>query len=181
MTIVTALDALLLFLVAHKGQSGYDVRQLMQSTPLGLFSDSPGAIYPALARLEQRGLLASAAEPQGRRKRTYERTDAGVAALTDWLARPVEPDDVQKRGEELTLRYVMTAETLGRGAAMDFLRACVAAEAAHLAEVEAFRDGPGQAQGRASREAVDLGVRLLRERLAWRRELLAQEGQGDDA
>src|SRR5580704_17490919 len=122
MTIVTALDALLLFLVAHKGKSGYDVRQLMQSTPLGLFSDSPGAIYPALARREQRGLLASAAEAQGRRKRTYERTDAGEAALAAWLARPVEPDDVQKRGEELTLRYVMTAETLGRGAAMDFLR-----------------------------------------------------------
>ena len=113
---VTTLDALLLFLVAHKGQSGYDVRQLMQGTPLGLFSDSPGAIYPALARLEQRGLLASAAEPQGRRKRIYERTDAGEAVLTAWLARPVEADDVQKRGEELTLRYVMTAETLGRGA-----------------------------------------------------------------
>jgi DNA-binding PadR family transcriptional regulator len=178
---VTTLDALLLFLVAHKGQSGYDVRQLMQSTPLGLFSDSPGAIYPALARLEQRSLLASAAEPQGRRKRTYERTDAGEVSLAAWLARPVERDDVQKRGEELTLRYVMTAETLGRGAAMAFLRECVAAETAHLAQIEVFRAGPGQAQGRASREALDLGVRLLRERLAWRRELLAAEGQGDEA
>jgi hypothetical protein len=64
---------------------------------------------------------------------------------------------------------------------MRFLHDCVAAEAAHLAEVEDFRDGPGQSQGRASREALDLGVRLLRERLAWRRELLATEGQDDEA
>jgi DNA-binding PadR family transcriptional regulator len=178
---VTTLDALLLFLVAHKGQSGYDVRQLMQSTPLGLFSDSPGAIYPALARLEQRGFLASAAEREGRRKRTYERTDAGEAALAAWLVRPVGRDDVQRRGEELTLRHVMTAETLGRAAALAFLRDCVAAEATHLAEIEAFRDGPGRTASRASREAVDLGVRLLRERLAWRRELLAEEGEEDGA
>jgi DNA-binding PadR family transcriptional regulator len=177
---VTTLDALLLFLVTHKGQSGYDVRQLMQSTPLGLFSDSPGAIYPALARLEQRGLLASAAEREGRRKRIYEHTDVGEAALAAWLVRPVDRDDVQRRSEELTLRFVMTAERLGRAAATAFLRDCIAVEAAHLAEIEAYRDGPGRDSSRASRQAVDLGVRLLRERLAWRQELLASEGQDDE-
>jgi hypothetical protein len=133
-----------------------------------------------LARLERRGLLASAAEPKGRRKRIYERTTAGEAALTAWLARPVEHDDVQKRGEDLTLRYVMTAEALGRPAAMAFLRECVAVESGRLAEIMAYRDGPGQAASRASREAVDLGVRLLSERLAWRRELLRQHGQSDE-
>ena len=177
--ILTTLDALLVFLVGEKRQSGYDVRQLIQSTPLGRFSDSPGAIYPALARLEQRGLLASAAERDGRRKRTYERTAAGKAALADWLARPVSREDAEKRGEELTLRYVMTAETLGRAAAMDFLRAWAAVEDAHLAEVEAYHEGPGRTASRASREAVELGMRLLRERLTWARRLLANAGDDE--
>ena len=173
---VTTLDALLLFLVSHKGQSGYDIRQLMHATPLGVFSDSPGAIYPALARLEKRGLLTSTAEPAGRRRRVYERRDAGIRALDAWLARPVDLDAVVRRPQELDLRYVMLAETRGRRAAMDFLRDCAAIEAGHLAAVEAFRDGPGQAMGRAPRESLELGIRTIRARLRWRRELLAKEG-----
>src|ERR1700735_3523041 len=96
---LTTLDALLLFLVSHKGQSGYDIRQLMQSTPLGMFSDSPGAIYPALPRLAQRGLLTRGGEPVGRRRRTYERTDAGVRALEFWLRRAVERGTVVRHPE----------------------------------------------------------------------------------
>ena len=41
---LTTLDALLIFLVGHKSQSGYDIRQMFQATPLGAFSDSPGSI-----------------------------------------------------------------------------------------------------------------------------------------
>jgi DNA-binding PadR family transcriptional regulator len=173
---LTTLDALLLFLVGQKGQSGYDIRQLMASTPLGLFSDSPGAIYPALARLETRGLLSSSAEPEGRRKRLYEQTEAGRAGLKVWLARPVDLEAVTRRPEALDLRYVMIAETLGREAALRFTRECLALERSHLAELEAFQAGPGQAMSQAPRESTELGVRLLRTRLQWRRELLAKEG-----
>jgi DNA-binding PadR family transcriptional regulator len=173
---LTALDALLVFLVSHKGQSGYDIRQLMQSTPLGMFSDSPGAIYPALARLEKRGLLTSAAEPKGRRKRTYERTDAGIRELEAWLRQPVDPDAMMRRPQEFDLRFVIVAQTLGRPAAIDFVRDCAAVEAEHLARVEAFRDGPGHAMDRAALDSLDLGLHQIRARLQWRRELLSKEG-----
>src|SRR5450432_3482865 len=113
---LTTLDALLLFLVSHQGQSGYDIRQVFQSTPLGLFSDSPGAIYPALARLEMRGWLSSTVDAGGRRRRVYERTVAGDAALRAWLALPI---GAMARPEEEDLRFVLLAETLGRAAAED--------------------------------------------------------------
>ena len=177
---LTTLDALLLFLVSHKGQSGYDIRQLMQSTPLGMFSDSPGAIYPALARLEKRGLLTSAAEPAGRRRRTYQRTDSGVRALETWLRRPVERSTVVRRPEELDLRFVILAQTLGRRPAIEFIRECAALEAEHLADVEAFRGGPGETMDRASRESLDLGLSQIRARLQWRRGLLSTEGDDDE-
>ena len=37
--------------------SGYDLRKIFTTTAMGSFSDSPGAIYPALARLEANGLV----------------------------------------------------------------------------------------------------------------------------
>ncbi|HEY2708544.1 MAG TPA: PadR family transcriptional regulator [Caulobacteraceae bacterium] len=170
---VTTLDALLLFLVSHKAQSGYDIRQLIQSTPLGIFSDSPGAIYPALARLEARGLLTSEAEAGGRRKRAYLRTEAGDRELRVWLRKPVDLDTVTRRPQELDLRHTLLAQVLGRAAAMDFAHACAKLETQYLAEVEAFQAGPGQAMDRASQESVDLGLRLIRTRLQWRREVLS--------
>jgi DNA-binding PadR family transcriptional regulator len=173
---LTTLDALLLFLVSHKGQSGYDIRQLFQSTPLGLFSDSPGAIYPALARLQMRGLLSSTAEPDGRRRRVYERTAAGEAALKAWLAAPIEPDAVVRRPQDLDLRYVMTAEMLGRPAAMAFIRDYAAAQKARHEAVIAFRDTAGKHMGRASLDAMELGVRLGAARLQWCHDLLAEDG-----
>src|ERR1700743_2428603 len=110
---LTTLDGLFLFLVSHKGQSGYDIRQLFQSTPVGIFSDSPGAIYPALARLEKRGLLVGETAEGGRRKRTFQATAAGGEALRGWLQAPIDPDTVARRAEEIDLRFVMVAYTLG--------------------------------------------------------------------
>ena len=40
----------------HAGpQSGYGLRRTFVTTPLAVFSDSPGAIYPALRRLARQG------------------------------------------------------------------------------------------------------------------------------
>jgi DNA-binding PadR family transcriptional regulator len=173
---LTTLDALLLFLVSHKGQSGYDVRQLFQATPIGLFSDSPGAIYPALARLEMRGLLCSTAEPAGRRRRVYERTAEGEAALRAWMQAPVDADTATRRPQDLDLRFVIVAEMAGRPAAEAFLAECLAIHEARHGALLAFQAGPAAHMGRASRDAMELGARLSRTRLEWLRELTSETG-----
>ena len=40
--------------------SGYDLRKVFEETALGNYSSSPGAIYPALSRLEQQGIPRNA-------------------------------------------------------------------------------------------------------------------------
>src|SRR4051812_48118345 len=150
---LNALSALLLFLAERR--SGYDIRLLFKATPLGVFSDSPGAIYPALARLEGRGLLASEAEAGGRRRRAYLRTPLGDAALDAWLRAPVDPDTIARRPHELELRYVVVAMRLGRAAGAAFLVACADAYRARIAELEAFRAGHPEI-GAISLEALDL-------------------------
>lgn len=170
---VAALDALLLFLVGTEGKSGYDIRRLFQSSPLGLFSDSPGAIYPALARLEARGLLASRAEATGRRKRTFLRTLRGEGALRAWLRQPIAAEMVSRRLQELDLRFVLTADVLGEEAATGFARQCARAYADEIGRLTAFRAAAAETLTKASLRALDLGMHLLSERLRWCEDLAA--------
>lgn len=174
---LTTLDALLIFLVGHKSQSGYDIRQLFQSTPLGVFSDSPGSIYPSLARLEKRGLLTSAVEPGGRRRRNYKRTSAGQKALNGWLERPLERDPRKRRSGEVELRFVLMAEALGMPRAMKFLDEADAAYSAELAEIGTFMAGPGSKMSEASRATTELGMRLIRVHIDWCREMKKRLGR----
>lgn len=168
---VSTLDALLLFLAGHKGLSGYDIRQIFQTSPLGLFSDSPGAIYPALARLHGRGLLDAAEAGTGRKRRVYARTAAGETALHDWTGAPIDPEVMARRAAELDLRFVITAELVSAEAARAFAARCAEAYAAGLRNLETYRAGPGQRNGRASLQALDLGIRIHRTRLEWCRDI----------
>lgn len=173
---LTLLDALLVFLAGHKGKSGYDIRQLFQATPLGVFSDSPGSIYPALARLQARGLLGSSSEPSGRRRRNFRRTAEGTKALTAWLAMPIDDEAKLKQGE-IELRFVMIEESLGWTKARQFLAAAEALYKAKLKELDAFMAGPGARMSRASRAAVELGMRTYRLRIQWCREMQERKGR----
>ena len=53
----TLLEYALLGLTYQAPMSGYDLRKIFTTTAMGHFSSSPGAIYPALQRLEARSLL----------------------------------------------------------------------------------------------------------------------------
>ena len=171
---LTTLAALLLFL--GQGRSGYDVRRLFQTTPIGIFSDSPGAIYPAFARLERAGLLTSDAQQSGRGRRVYRRTEAGEAALTRWLLAPLSSETVERRPHEVELRYVLIAYRLGTAEGSRFLGEAADAFARGLAQLEAF-SADNQDMGAPSLDAVELGIRLCRTRLQWCREM---EQRGKD-
>jgi hypothetical protein len=57
----TTLEFALLGLLDQRPLSGYDLRRIFATTPFTYYSDSPGAVYPALRRLEARGWIASLA------------------------------------------------------------------------------------------------------------------------
>ncbi len=87
MSKLSELEAVVLGLIWQDGPcTPYAVRQVFLRTPSPQWSGSAGAIYPAVQRLERRGLIRSEAHTQGRRKsRLYRATAKGLAGLRKWL------------------------------------------------------------------------------------------------
>jgi PadR family transcriptional regulator PadR len=76
------LDVLLLAVVADGPVHGYAIVESLRERSGGHFTLPEGTVYPALHRLEADGLLRSEwAVVDARRRRQYELTDRGRAAL----------------------------------------------------------------------------------------------------
>ena len=90
---LSELEAVVLGLVRVDGPcTAYAVRKTVQTSLSTQWSGSAGAVYPAVARLEQRGLLRLRAQSTGRRRsQALEITAKGSRALIDWLGPPVDP------------------------------------------------------------------------------------------
>ena len=67
-------------LLAEGPLNGYQIMQEIERRSNGVWRPSPGSVYPALAQLEDEGLVRS--EELGDR-RTYVLTDAGRARVDD--------------------------------------------------------------------------------------------------
>ena len=77
------VDLLLLAALEHGPAHGYGIVDAVRSRSEGAFDLAEGTVYPALYRLERRGLLESGwAEGDGaRRRRVYRLTRRGSAEL----------------------------------------------------------------------------------------------------
>ncbi len=64
----------LLLLLAEGPRNGYQLMQTLEERTGGRWRPSPGSVYPALAQLEDEGLVRSV---EGESGRTFEITDAG--------------------------------------------------------------------------------------------------------
>ncbi|GHC75663.1 hypothetical protein GCM10007079_11210 [Nocardiopsis terrae] len=80
----------LLKLLDESPRHGYEIISLLRDRFLGVYSPSPGTIYPRLARLEEEGLVTHTEE--GGRK-VYSLTDKGRAELR---ARSGDLDDLEQ-------------------------------------------------------------------------------------
>ncbi|SIM56814.1 PadR family transcriptional regulator [Micromonospora cremea] len=76
------LDVLLLAALEGGPRHGYAVKEALREGSGGRFDLPTGTIYPALHRLESAGLIAGSwSSVDGRRRRTYQLTPAGVRRL----------------------------------------------------------------------------------------------------
>src|SRR5690349_17571279 len=122
---IPLLGYALLGLLQQVPLSGYGVRKMFASSPMGSYSDSPGAIYPALQRQEKAGLIRGRVEDSSglRRKKIYRPTDAGVSALKQWLRSPVTREEVVRGINELVLRLSFMDPVIGEAGTLQFLHA----------------------------------------------------------
>jgi PadR family transcriptional regulator, regulatory protein PadR len=78
------LEGLLLAALEAGPLHGYGVIDALRDGSSGHFDLPTGTVYPALHRLETAGLVRSGwSVVSGRRRRTYELTDGGRAALAE--------------------------------------------------------------------------------------------------
>jgi DNA-binding PadR family transcriptional regulator len=95
----------LLKLLDEAPRHGYDVIRLLQDKFLGVYSPSPGTIYPRLARLEEEGLVTHDVVDG---KKVYKITDAGREELHRRL------DDLAELEDELAASVRDIAKELTR-------------------------------------------------------------------
>src|SRR5262249_47503216 len=116
----STLGFALLGLIWQAPRSGYDLRKFFSSTPMISFSDSPGAIYPALQRLEQSGLIrGQLAKKTGlRRRKIFELTTRGRAEFKLWQTQPIVQEDVVRNLDALMLRFAFMDQFAEKGAAL---------------------------------------------------------------
>jgi len=78
-------------LVAEEPRNGYQIMQQLEERSGGAWRPSPGSVYPALAQLEDEGLIRTE-EVDGRR--SFVITDAGSEAIAERGERPAPWDEM---------------------------------------------------------------------------------------
>lgn len=163
------LESAILGLLSHQEMSGYDLRKVFSRTPFDRFSDSPGAIYPALRRLERAGWLAGSAPAGGRRRTTFRLTAAGRRGFNAWLAREPTRDEVVGGMDGLMVRFAFAGGVLPRRSVLQFLEAFVREVRGHLADLERYRQEQGTGPSLTGRLAFEAGVASYEAYAAWAR------------
>jgi PadR family transcriptional regulator, regulatory protein AphA len=118
---VAAPGYVVLGMIGLGARSGYEIKQLVGQSIRFFWTISPVQIYPSLRQLAEAGFVTGRPEPRGRRPRqVYEITEAGRAALRQWLRR-ADPMPFELR--DLGLVKLFFADALEPGEARDLLRA----------------------------------------------------------
>jgi DNA-binding PadR family transcriptional regulator len=164
----TTLGHVLLGLLHQEPRSGYDLRKVVVSTPMSLFSDSPGAIYPALRSLQKAGLIVVEASSRvGRRRSTFVPSAKGRAAFVAWLRQPPTHDDVTRLWPLMMLRLAFMDGLVTPADVAAFLARLHAEMDRHAATLEAFLAQHERLLPPAARLALESGIQDTRGRAAW--------------
>lgn len=146
---LTPLGVVLLALLREDPMHPYEMMRLMrhrQDHRMVPFTN--GTVYHTVTRLEKCGLIAEVGvDRDGNRpeRTTYALTDAGNAAITDWVRR-----ELPSLGRSAEFRVALAeAHNLGRDEVLTLLRTRLAALAVECGE---YRDALAGARGNASLE-----------------------------
>ena len=174
----TPLEYAILGLLIERPRTGYAVRKVFEETLLGHYSSSPGSIYPALSRLEKRGLLERASEEGRSTRRTqfFQPTDKGIAAMREWLARPVRQEEVRRSMPELILRFAFMDELTTRDDRKRFLKSLGRELDAFVEEMQSIHQSLGPMVSAQALWAFENGLAVYKAHAAWATAVLKKLG-----
>jgi len=167
--IPTNLEYALLGLLHQHPQSGYDLRKIFATTALGNYSSSPGAIYPALKRLETRGLISGEIDDakELRPRKLFSPTTEGLAIFRSWLQEDFSAEDVGRRLDNLMLKFAFHSVLDDQAASHEFLLALAAGLDTYVEELEAQLEMIPEQAPLQPRLALDAGIEQTRAAARW--------------
>lgn len=179
---LTTLEYGLLGLISLAPMSGYDVHKAFATTPLAHFSSSPGAIYPALRRLERRGLLQATLDrtTETRPRRVYSLTEAGNAALEAWLHQQVTREELVRGAGAPILRFSVAGGRLSPQEVVIYLEGYRRVVEAYLEELRGYLPATTRPEAPPhARLSLEHGIRGFESELRWADGAIAEITQGD--
>lgn len=193
----TPLETTILCLVARRPSTGYELVKLLRRFPVRGRGQSPGAVYPALARLRRAGLVAAnerptlrpymnaarraqrrgetvaqSFKPSPRRTLEYLLTPTGRDWLREWVARPVSEDLMLERPEELLLQFAFLPALRDGGSTRRFLLQYRNTAEALAEDVRRELHRSGEDASPTGRLGLELSLALFETRRAWARQAL---------
>ncbi len=170
----TSLEYALLGLLHQQPRSGYDLRKVMATTALGNYSTSPGAIYPALRRLEAGGLIRGEIDDSTlmRPRRVFTPSDVGRAVFREWLRAGISSEDVARRFDELMLRFAFHSVLEDARASRNFLLDLAREIDRYVSELEKQRLLLDSGTPVQPRLALEAGIEQCRTAARWARKAL---------
>jgi DNA-binding PadR family transcriptional regulator len=169
-------------LVRQQPQSGYDIMKTFETTAISSYSSSPGAVYPALRRLEEAGLIAGEVENRDslRPRQVYHVTPAGERELRQYLLQPITREDIAKNTSDVMLRFVFTGNVLGRREAVRMLTQYAQAVDAYIPELKRQLAIVRQEALPYAGHALEHGIEQYRAEARWARRVIARLQDEED-
>ena len=177
---ISTLSLAVLGLIAQKPRSGYDLRKVFSTTPMGHFSSSPGAIYPALKRIEKSGWVRGSINNRKtlRPKMLYRITKRGKEVLKQHLQQPVTRDDVIWRMDDLMLRFAFIEQVVGRKRTLQFLKEFQSEIESHHRSLCQYLDEVKEFIPPCGRLAMENGIEIYKMNAKWAKRAI-KELEGD--
>ena len=133
------------------------------------YSDSPGAIYPALRRLEKAGLIRGTIEEGSglRRRKIFRLTPKGHAELKKWIVLPITREDLASGLKTIMLRFAFSEIAIGAAASLAILRSLEAALQPHLQHLREQLQAMKPVTPTSARLALECGIRSYESLFDW--------------
>jgi DNA-binding PadR family transcriptional regulator len=144
---LSATGKVILGMLAARPRSGYEIKQLVDSSARFFWAASYGQIYPELKKLEKDGLIAGDDSSTGARQRTtFKLTAEGRRAAREWIRTP--PQVLETRDEGLLKLFFAGSLDPKRAAEVARERAAISrAKAAQLRAIAEQVDESGRPEG----------------------------------
>lgn len=169
--LIPPLGYAILGLLHGEPASGYALRKIFSSTGMKTYSDSPGAIYPALRRLEREGMIRGSVEDAAglRRRQVFGVTPKGQTELRKWITLPITRDDLASGLKTVMLRFAFSENVLGASSSLEILKSIQAALEPHLRQLREKLEQIRPVAPTSGRLALECGIRSYESLLQWTR------------